>query len=143
MRNIYSLMLLNISNLVENKWHLYKFLYLTHCCGSQQSLSKFHCSTTLKSQFKFAFSNPITIWLSATFASYIISTKNWLFQSYFAQCNKWETERLHLFLLILSIEDHSMRCQVQSAMFLPNKLRLFLSMKFHINIVAEEYDARD
>lgn len=76
--------------------------------------------------------------MGTALAPYVIGAKNRLLQSNVAQRDEREAERLHFLLLVLSIEDHSMRRQVQSAVFLSKKLRLLLPVKFHVDIVGEE-----
>lgn len=89
-------------------------------------------------EFKFAFSNPVAIRLSSTFAFDVICSEHRLFKFHLRERNKWKAKWLHLFFLILGIKNHSMCCQINSSSLASNEFCLFLSMKFNRNIIAEQ-----
>ena len=110
----------------------------THRSCAQHGLTKLNSTAALKLELEFAFSHPVSIRLSSALALDVISAEHRLIQLDFAQCYKWKAKRLHFFFVILSIEYHSVRSEIESAAFAANKLGLLLSMELHCHIVAEQ-----
>ena len=58
----------------------------------------------------------------------VVSSKDWLLQFNILEGDEWEGERLHGVLLLLVVEDHPVRGQVESPLLLSSELRTLLTI---------------
>ena len=58
----------------------------------------------------------------------VVSSKDWLLQLHILEGDEWEGERLHGVLLLLVVEDHPVRGQVESPLLLSSELRTLLTI---------------
>ena len=67
--------------------------------------------------------------LSPHLALDVVGAEDWLLQLHVLEGNEGEGEGLHGVVLLLCVEDHPVRCQVEAALLLPLELYAILTFQ--------------
>lgn len=131
---------------VPHRWTIRRWVHisailLSHMSCTQHSLCKFNRSTGFENQLEFGFANKISIRLCANFATNIIGSKHWLFHFNFIHANEWKTEWFHHIFKSFSIENHSMRGQINASTLCSFECLTILAGKFNRYIFTEEQNS--
>ena len=79
--------------------------------------------------------------LGADLALDVVGAKDRLLQLHVLEGDEGEGKGLHGVVLLLGVEDHPVRGEVEPALLLPPELGPVLARELHLDVVAEQEDA--